>query len=136
MLNNPPYGAGDTQINGVKINSENWKPDTTKLLLFQDGEISDDFVNTICSYITQFDAIGVDVYIVTIRQVAINVTCDINTMYSYILPTRLNLINNGELKNCSMVVGKNGETVMLEMFENGTRNYEEILRVIKEHEGL
>lgn len=145
MMDQPPMGATDIMVldngNVRKINSKDWPEDRHKLILFFPETftpVCTTEMGAINDWIEKFNELGVDVYGATADPIhAVKdwyeeeealANPKYKVLSSYILPTRLNIMNNGRAKRASVFVTTEGEVVVQEHFMKVGRSLKELHR--------
>lgn len=137
-LQHPPFNANDIQLydNGAvrRLGASDWPEDRHKLVLFyptiqsklcdEEGSLSD--------WTSEFSKLGCDLYIASTEQVHIIKDwleneaslkeLGVKAISSYLLPTRLDLMNNGQAMHASVFITKEAEVVVQHHFLNVGRS--------------
>jgi alkyl hydroperoxide reductase subunit AhpC len=146
-LETPPFNAADLMVLDEnreirKLTSDDWSKDRHKLILFfpeTNTPVCTSELGALNDYIEAFDQYGVDVFTATtdnINQIkdwyeseeTLSVT-NYKTISSYLLPTRLNIMNNGRVKRASVFIFNDGDVVIQESPLKVGRSLKELLRI-------
>lgn len=146
-LDSPPMGATDIQVyenNSIrKFNSEDWINDRHKLIIFFPEiftPVCQSELGALPKWIKSFDEQNTDVFACSTDPImglqdwyeTEDALSDVNyrVLSSYILPTRLGVMNNGRAKRASIFISKDGDVVIQEYPLKVGRSLSEIHRMI------
>lgn len=144
-MDQPPMGANDVMVLDKgevrKLNSNDWPEDRHKLILFFPETftpVCQTELGALNNWVQAFNELGVDVYGATADPIhAVKDWYDeeealANPQYkvlsSYILPTRLSIMNNGRVKRASVFITKDDEVIIQEHFMKVGRSIAELHR--------
>lgn len=135
ILQFPPYGAKDMIVlknkNKQKLENGHWNKDTHKLLIFTENidEINaKDYDNLLEDYNIQSYAISV----YNDKEIESD---EIIRATSYILPARLSILHNGELKKSIVFVKNDSSIIIHDYFENMNFDIVSFIKNIKHYIG-
>lgn len=146
-LDTPPFRATDIMVlensDIRKFNSDDWSPDRHKLLLFFPETftpVCETEMGALNDWVEEFDKLDVDVFGATADPIhAVKDWYETeeslkNPKYkvlsTYILPTRLNILNNGKVKRSSVFITKEKDLVIQEHFMKVGRSIKELHRMM------
>lgn len=146
-LDSPPFGAGDIQVleggNTRKLTAEDWSPDRHKLVIFFPQTftpVCQTELGALNDWVDAFDALDCDVFVATtdpihavkdwFEQEEALANPRYKALSSYILPTRLNILNAGRVKRASVFVTKERDVVVQEHFLKVGRSLKELHRML------
>jgi len=144
-VENPPFAATDIMVydqgNVRRFYQDDWNPDRHKLILFFPETftpVCSTEMGNLDAWIEAFDSLGVDVYGATTDPIhAVQDWYDSepslkNTRYkvlsTYILASRLGILNGGRAKRASVFITKEGDVVVQEHFLKVGRSIKELHR--------
>lgn len=131
-LETPPFNSTDSMIldkDGEirKLTSDDWKQDRHKLILFfpeTNTPICNSELGELKKWVEEFNKINVEVYgattdpVYSIKDWYDNeeslANANFITISSYLLPSRLNILNNGRTKRASVFMSISGEVIIQE----------------------
>lgn len=143
----PPMGAGDIQVldngNIRKFNKEDWPEDRHKLILFFPETftpVCKTEMGAINKWVEAFNDLGCDIYGATsdpihavdewYKEEEILKNPQYKVLSTYILPTRLGVMNNGRVKRASVFITKDNDVVVQEHFLKVGRSLKELHRML------
>jgi len=143
----PPYNSTDILVydqgNIRDFNSSDWSSDRHKLLLFYpetNTPVCASEMGAVNSWIDSFNELGCDVYSVTadpielVKQWYETNESLMNPKYkalsSYVLPSRLGIMNNNRAKRASVIITKDGDVIVQEHFLKVGRSIAELHRTL------
>lgn len=146
-LASPPFGAADMMVLDQgevrRFKMEDWPSYRHKLLLFFPETftpVCGTEMGNLNDWVEEFDKLDCDVFGVTADPIhAVKDWYDQEEMLkdpkykvisSYMLPTRLNIINNGRTKRASVFITKEGDLVVQEHFMKVGRSLKELHRMM------
>lgn len=142
-----PMGAADVMVydnsDVRKLKAEDWPEDRHKLLLFFPETftpVCQTEMGALNDWVKEFDKLGVDVFGATAdpihavkdwyEQEEVLKDPQYKVLSSYILPTRLNIMNNGKVKRASVFITKDGDVLVQEHFLKVGRSLKELHRMM------
>lgn len=147
-LETPPFNASDIMVLDEqkeirKLNTDDWKTNRHKLILFfpeTHTPVCQSELGALPNWIEAFDEQNTDVFVATtdnINQIkdwydseeALS-SVNYKSISSYLLPTRLNLLNNGRVKRASVFIFTDGNIVIQEHPMKVGRSLAELHRTI------
>jgi alkyl hydroperoxide reductase subunit AhpC len=148
-LDAPPFAARDIMIyepfnDAVrKFNADDWSGDRHKLLLFFPETftpVCQTEMGALNQWVEEFDKLGVDVFGATTdpihavkdwyEQDDVLRGSNYRVISSYILTSRLGILNNGRSKRASVFITKEGDVVIQEHFLKVGRSIAELHRMM------
>lgn len=148
-LDVPPYGASDMWIYDAsssetrRFNPDDWSSDRHKLLLFFPETftpVCQSEMGNLNDWIDEFDKLGVDVFAATTDPIhAVKDWYEqeeqlqgskYKVITTYILASRLGILNGGRAKRASVFITKEGDVVVQEHFLKVGRNLKELHRMM------
>ena len=146
-LDTPPFGSNDIMVytSGQvrRFNASDWSGDRHKLILFFPETftpVCQTEMGNLNDLIAEFDKLGCDVFGATTDPIgAVQEWYETEdalkdpqykVLSTYILPTRLNIINNGRAKRASVFITKEGDVVVQEHFMKVGRSLKELHRTM------
>lgn len=145
LIDYPPMGANDVMVldagNVRKLSQIDWSLDRHKLLLFFPETftpVCQTEMGALNKWIEAFNELGVDVFGATSEPIhAVSDWYDTEedlkdpnykVISSYILPTRLGIMNNGRCKRASVFITKESDFIIHEHFMKVGRSLDELHR--------
>ena len=142
-LNNPPFRASDIVVFELDslaprfYENSDWDNTVDNVLLFvndislisESGELTDNS-NANIIYVTNQSAEDIKSYLESAGPFELN---NNKIFISYLLPSRLNLINNGIIQKAIVYIMGNGEVSVNQLFHNSSFNYNLIEEYINEY---
>lgn len=146
-MDHPPLGAADVMVYSggevQKLSKEDWNEDRHKLILFFPETftpVCTTEMGAINDWVQAFDELGVDVFGATADPIhavkdwyeseELLANPNYKVLSSYILPTRLNIMNNGRVKRASVFITKTGDVIVQEHFLKVGRSLKELHRTM------
>ncbi len=134
MLDFPPYNARDIVViknnEKKKLDINDWNEDAHKLLIFTENieEIDAGNFDNISEY-------NIQPYVFSVYNDEPLEHPEIIRATSYILPTRLNLLANGNLKKSIVFVKNDGSTIIQDFYETMSFDIKSFIANIKTYIG-
>lgn len=146
-LDTPPFRAADIMVldNGTtrKFSATDWSPERNKLILFFPETftpVCQTEMGALNDWVEEFDKLNCDVFGATADPIhAVKDWYETEealkdpkykVLSTYILPTRLNILNNGKAKRASVFITVDGDMVIQEHFMKVGRSIKELHRMM------
>lgn len=143
----PPYNANDISIysNGIirAFTHEDWRQDRNKLLIFYpevNTPVCQSEMGAINDWVEKFNELNCDIYSVTTDPIGLvkqwyedeDALKDPKyiAMSSYLLPSRLGIINNNRAKRASVIITTDNDVIVQEHFIKVGRSISELHRTL------
>lgn len=147
ILETPPLGANDIQVldDGKvrRFQADDWTDNTHKLLLFYPETftpVCQSEMGNLNQWVDKFKELNCDVFSITAdpihavedwhKQEPDLSKPQYKALSSYILPTRLGIMNNGKVKRASVFITNDGQVVVHEHFMKVGRSLSELHRTL------